>query len=193
MSRASGVHSYQEPTCETFAAARYGSETDLTETIERLLELDDEEVAKQRERAAFLSVMDTVIETLPDALIVTDFRGKIVLFNHGAEMMFGHHRSEMVGQPVEMLMPERLRHGHQRDRELFSRFHVNKRAWNMGIGTNLFGLHKDGHEFATEITLSRMVVPRGVFNLATVRFVPDRGAELAVAHPDHAENDFSDA
>jgi PAS domain S-box-containing protein len=157
----------------------------LVETIERLLELDEQDAERRRERMDFLSLMDAVIEALPDALVVSDFRGNIVLFNCQAELMFGYHRSEVVGKRLERLLPERLRERHARDRELFSRYHVSRRSMTMGIGLNLVGLHKDGHEFATEITLSRMVVPRGVFNLAVLRFVPDNlsRAEVDVAIP----------
>jgi PAS domain S-box-containing protein len=152
----------------------------LAETIERLLELDEQDTARQRERMDFLSLMDAVIEALPDALVVSNFQGEIVLFNGQAELMFGYHRSEVVGQKIECLLPQRLRDRHARDRELFSRYRVSRRTMTMGIGLNLVGLHKDGHEFPTEITLSRMVVPTGVFNLAVLRFVPDNLSRAVV-------------
>jgi PAS domain S-box-containing protein len=149
-----------------------GSAAILIKAIERLIELDEQESAKQHERMAFLSLMDAVIEALPDALVVTDFDGKIVLFNTKAELMFGYHRSEVVGQRVEMLMPERFRAQHAQDRELYSRFDVSRRSRTMGVGLDLIGTHSDGHEFRTEITLGRMVAPKGVFMLALLRFAP---------------------
>jgi protein-histidine pros-kinase len=147
----------------------------LANEIERLKELDDQETVLQKKREAFLALLDAVIEALPDALIVTSLDGKIIIFNERAELMFGYHRSEMIGQTVEMLIPERDRVRHLHDRNMYSRFDVNQRARTMGIGLNLVGLHSDGHEFHTEITLARMVVPKGVYVMALIRFAPHVG------------------
>jgi protein-histidine pros-kinase len=142
----------------------------MAKAIERLIELDEQEVRKQTERAAYLSLTDAVIEALPDALIVTDATGKIFLFNGRAELMFGFHRSEIIGQMVERLMPERARQGHAHDREAYSRFDISQRSRTMGVGPNLIAVGKAGHEFPVDITLARMVLPSGIYNLASVRF-----------------------
>lgn len=147
--------------------------------IDRLIELDEQASAKQHERAAYLSLMDAVIEALPDALIVTDAVGKIVLFNEKAEFMFGYHRSEVIGHTVEKLMPERARARHAHDREMYNRFDISQRARTMGVGANLQGIRSDGHEFPADITLARMVVPKGIFNLALIRFAR-QAIDLAV-------------
>jgi PAS domain S-box-containing protein len=169
---------------------------DLAIAIDRLIELDEQASAKQHERVALLSLMDAVIEALPDALIVTDAAGKIVLFNEKAEFMFGYHRSEMIGQPVELLMPERNRARHVHDRDIYNRFDISQRARTMGIGANLIGIRSDGHEFPADITLARMVAPTGVHNLALIRF-SHQIAELAAAAdaPGQAEphRDIDDA
>jgi PAS domain S-box-containing protein len=142
----------------------------LAKAIDRLIELDEQETLKQLERATYLSLTDAVIEALPDALIVIDTTGKVVLFNEKAEFMFGYHRSEIIGQPVEKLMPERVRPRHTHDRETYNRFDISKRTRTLGIGGNLMGLRVDGHEFPVDITLARMVVPKGIYNLACIRF-----------------------
>jgi PAS domain S-box-containing protein len=142
----------------------------LAKAIERLIELDELEALKQIERAAHPSLADAVIEALPDSLIVIDATGKIVLCNEKAEFMFGYHRSEMIGQSVEKLMPERARARHVHDREVYNRFDISRRARTMGIGADLVGLRNDGQEFPVDITLARMVVPKGIYNLALIRF-----------------------
>jgi len=152
------------------------------QAIDRLIELDEAETAKQRERVEFLSLMNAVIEALPDGLVVTDLKGEIVLFNEKAELMFGYHRTEMIGEMVEKLIPERLKRRHEHDRDMYNRFDVNQRARTMGIGLNLIGRHSDGHEFSSEITLARMVTPKGIYILASVRFSP-RAAGNAGAIP----------
>jgi PAS domain S-box-containing protein len=149
--------------------------------IDRLIELDERETAKQQDRLAILSLMDAVVEALPDALIVTDADGKIVLFNERAEFMFGYHRSEIIGQMVEDLLPDRDRTRHVHDRQMFNRYNVSRRTHTMGVGLNLVGVRNDGHEFPVEITLGRMVVPKGLFVLALIRFSP-RAAEIAHKH-----------
>jgi protein-histidine pros-kinase len=150
----------------------------LAGAIDRLIELDHQESAKQEERVAFLALMDAVTEALPDGLVVTDIDGAIVLFNERAEFMFGHHRSECIGQQVEMLMPERMRALHVNHRRIYDRFNVSPHARSMGLGLQLTGLRSDGHEFPADVTLARMVVPKGVFNLALIRYSP-RSIDLA--------------
>jgi PAS domain S-box-containing protein len=150
----------------------------LTGAIDRLIELDQLESAKQHERVAFLTLMDAVIEALPDGLIVADVDGKVILFNEKAEYMFGRHRSEVIGQNVEMLMPERMRDLHVNHRRIYNRFDVSPHARTMGLGLQLTGLRSDGHEFPADVTLARMVVPKGVYNLALMRYSP-RTIDLA--------------
>jgi PAS domain S-box-containing protein len=142
----------------------------LAKAIDRLIELDEQASMKQLERTARQSLTDAVIEALPDALIVIDTTGKIVLCNEKTEFMFGYHRSELIGQPVEKLMPERARARHIHDREVYTRFDISRRAQTMGIGANLIGIRNDGKEFPVDIMLARMVVPKGIYNLALIRF-----------------------
>jgi PAS domain S-box-containing protein len=144
----------------------------LAGAIDRLIELDQRDSAQRHEKAAFLALTDAVIEALPDGLVVTDIKGNIILFNEKAEFMFGRHRSEAIGQNVEMLMPQRMRDAHVGHRRMYNRFDVGPHARTMGPGLQLMGLRGDGHEFAADVTLASMVVPRGVYNLALIRYSP---------------------
>jgi PAS domain S-box-containing protein len=153
-------------------SSAFWSTKNLARAIDRLIELDEQESLKQREQMAFLSLMDSVIEALPDGLVVTDIEGNVILFNEKAEFMFGYHRSEIIGQKVEKLLPEQIRALHIRRRDLYNRFDIAPHAKTMGLGLHLTGIRSDGHEFPADITLARMVVPRGIFNIALVRYSP---------------------
>lgn len=144
----------------------------MDNAIERLIELDEQASAKQHERAMHLSLTDAILEALPDALVVIDAAGKVVLFNQQAEFMFGYARAEVIGQSLEKLLPERDRPRHKHDREIYNRFEISQRARTMGVGMDLRGIRSDGHEFPVDITLARMVTPKGVYNLALIRFSP---------------------
>jgi PAS domain S-box-containing protein len=148
--------------------------------IDRLIEIDVQESATQQDRVAFLALMDAVVDALPDGLVVTNSEGIVILFNEKAEFMFGRHRSEIIGNSVEILMPERLRSRHANHHRMFNRFDIRPHAPTLGMGFQLTGIRSDGHEFPADITLSRMIVPKGIFNLALVRYSP-RVIELAEA------------
>ena len=167
----------------------------LDNAIERLIELDEQASAKQRERAIYMSLMDAVIEALPDALVVTDAAGQVVLFNRQAEFMFGYARAEVIGLPVEKLLPERHRSRHRHDRESYVRFNVSQRAQTMGVGTDLLGLRGDGHEFPVDITLARMITSKGVHNLALIRYSARTliSAPADIIPDQERKNDVADA
>jgi PAS domain S-box-containing protein len=157
-----------------------GNAEEPVTAIDRLIELDEQESGKQRERLGFLALLDSVFEALPDGLVVTDLTGNVILFNEKAEFMFGYHRSEVIGQKVEKLMPERARALHVRRRERYNRFDLSPHARTMGLGLRLVGIRSDGYEFPVDISIARMIAPRGVYNLALLRYSP-RTADLAAA------------
>src|SRR5262245_39162429 len=91
------------------------------------------------------------LESLPDAVVVVDARGRILRVNTHTEVLLGYERGELIGQPVEMLVPERLREGHTAHRQGYEEApHVRP----MGSGRALSARHKDGREVPVEIMLS---------------------------------------
>lgn len=107
-----------------------------------------------------------VLESAPDAMIIADKTGTIVIVNAQTEKLFDYHRNEMIGQPVELLMPSRFRPRHPSQRD---GFFADSKARSMGVGLELFGLRKDGREFPIEISLSPIETAEGTLVAAAVR------------------------
>ncbi|HEX5842170.1 MAG TPA: PAS domain S-box protein [Pseudomonas sp.] len=100
---------------------------------------------------AELARLRAVVEFAPVALLLVDKTGQIVLINAQVEVLFGYPRQELLGQPIEMLVPERIRVAHPGHR---ASFFANPSRRGMGVGRDLFGLRKDGSEFPAEIGLN---------------------------------------
>jgi PAS domain S-box-containing protein len=115
------------------------------------------------------------VNNAPMAVLIHGPNGKIASVNSEAERLFGYSREEMVGQPVEMLMPESLRRKHVEERESYVK---DPKPRPMGIGLQLKVKCKDGHELPVEINLSPIETSRGVFVAATV-FDPTERKRLA--------------
>lgn len=112
-----------------------------------------------------------VVEASPDAKIVIDTEGNIVVFNQQAEFMFGYDRSEVLGKQIEMLLPEDLREIHKTHR---SGFMDEPRMREMGTGQILRGLKRNGRQFAVQIKLAPIVVAgAGLHVLAVVRAIKE--------------------
>ena len=112
-----------------------------------------------------------VVEAAPNAMIMTDEQGRIVLANSQAEALFGYTRAELAGMSVEMLVPERLRADHPQSR---ARFFADPATRAMGAGRDLHALHKDGTEIPVEIGLNPLRTPDGVFVLSAVIDITER-------------------
>jgi two-component system, LuxR family, sensor kinase FixL len=118
-----------------------------------------------------LDVDFSLLESLPDAMLVADDQGTIVHANGVAERLFGWTRTELVGQPIELVLPSRFRAMHQVHR---TGYHAAPRTRPMGLGLELFALRKDGGEFSAEISLAPVTVDGRACVMAAVRDVTER-------------------
>jgi PAS domain S-box-containing protein len=112
-----------------------------------------------------------LLESAPDAMVVVDLQGLIQLVNTQTEKMFGYDRVQLVGQPVEVLVPKRFRKKHTRHRDGYYGEHPVR---PMGMGLDLFGLRKNGSEFPVEISLSPLETEDGLLVSAAIRDITQR-------------------
>ncbi|HEY3904384.1 MAG TPA: PAS domain S-box protein [Streptosporangiaceae bacterium] len=124
---------------------------------------------RQRAEARFISLL----EAAPDAMVCVDRTGRIALLNAQAERLFGYDRDEIVGQPVEVLVPEQARANHPAHR---ADYMGEPRSRPMGAGMELAGRCRDGSTFPAEISLSAIQTDGGVLVTAAVRDVSERQA-----------------
>jgi PAS domain S-box-containing protein len=112
-----------------------------------------------------------LLDSMPDAVIVVNEIGRVGFVNRQAEVMFGYDAQELVGMPLETMMPERFRPGHGRHRE---RYMAQPHTRPMGQGLELYGQRKNGEEFPVEISLSPLRTDMGMFGLSAIRDISER-------------------
>lgn len=143
-------------------------------------DISDRRRAEQRFRS--------LLESAPDAMVIVDRAGTIVLINSQTEELFGYPRKELLGQPVEKLVPTRFRERHFEYRDGYI---AAPKVRAMGAGRQLFGLRKDGTEFPVEISLSPIGTEEGVLVSSAIRDItPQKELETRLQEASRMKSEF---
>ncbi len=138
--------------------------------------MSEPEVPNQSRDSGPRSVAETllspsILEAIPDAVAAVNQQGVIIQINSQTEAMFGYTRDELIGQRIEILVPERQRPHHDQHRE---QFHRQPKIRRMGSGLDLYGRRRDGTELPVEISLSPVATDDGMVVLSVIRDIGDR-------------------
>jgi protein-histidine pros-kinase len=142
------------------------------EALKRWQDFYASAVEDAAKRASTDALIRAIPEAMPDALLIVDGAGNIVLVNTQFELMFGYHRSELIGNTPEMLLPPQLREKHIKHRLGYA---DDPRARAMGSNLVLLGRRKNGTEFRVLVMLGPVVTPDGVCTIAVIRRVIETG------------------
>jgi PAS domain S-box-containing protein len=160
------VHTCKDGT-KRVVSSRWALRTDGHGNPISVLESNRDITAKQKEDRRFRALL----ESAPDAMVIVNGAGEIQLVNARAEEVFGYTRAEMLGQPVEMIVPERFRGNHAHHRDTYAEHPVSRA---MGENVDLYARRKDGTEFPVEVSLSPLETSDGTFISSAIRDVTER-------------------
>lgn len=117
------------------------------------------------EQKAAEKKFELAVEACPSGMIMTDRGGTVIMVNKESERLFGYRRGELIGQSIDILLPERLRTQHARHRVQYG---ARPQTRRMGEGPDLYGRRKDGTEFPVEVALNPIETPDGLFILSAI-------------------------
>ena len=164
-------------TLDTVRVARSGKRTSVSLTLSPLIDehgglMGLTAIARDvTERKRNEERFRTAVEAAPNAMVMVDQRGVIQLVNAETERLFGYSRGELIGSPIEMLVPARYRSSHPDHRSAYLR-HPEQRA--MGAGRELYGLRRDGSEVPIEIGLNPIMTDEGLVVLSSIVDISER-------------------
>ncbi|HSI05999.1 MAG: PAS domain S-box protein [Myxococcota bacterium] len=145
-------------------------------TLASIIDLTERKRADERFRL--------LVEAAPNAMLMVDRNRRITLVNRRMEELFGYTRTELIDQPIEILVPDRFRAHHP---GFVESFFVAPKARSMAAGRELFGRRADGSEVPIEIGLNPIETPEGVFTLASIIDISERKRRDAELQRSNAE------
>jgi len=165
-----GLSEYEGVDCIHLGAADYVLKQALVRlpsAVKRTLEVSQESLLRERAEMRFRGLM----EFAPDAIVIVDEKGEMILVNSQAEVVFGYGREELIGKPMEILVPSRYRTSHSKHVSEFIQKGISRK---MAIPTELFAIRRDGIEIPVEILLSPLAMPDEHLTIAAIRDMSER-------------------